>query len=91
MSDPPELPILVPELGNGDLAVRLGCWLVDVGDEIIQGDRLAELILPGTVFELTATASGRLTRIERANGATVECGTVLGMFTPEIQETNDDS
>jgi pyruvate/2-oxoglutarate dehydrogenase complex dihydrolipoamide acyltransferase (E2) component len=89
MSDPPEVPIVVPELGNGDLAVRLGCWLVDVGDEITQGDRLAELVLPGTVFELTATASGRLTRIERANGAAVECGTVLGMFIPDRQESDD--
>ncbi len=91
MSDLSEVPIVVPELGNGDLAVRLGCWLVDVGDEITQGDRLAELILPGTIFELTATASGRLTRMERANGAAVECGTVLGILVPDTPETADDS
>lgn len=82
MSDdkPSQHPILVPALGNGELPIRMGCWLADVGDDVSEGQRLAELILPGTVFEVTAPADGRLTDIERANGTAVECGTVLGMI-----------
>ena len=73
-------PVLVPDLGSGELPVRMGCWLVDVGDEISEGQRLAELILPGTVFEIASPADGFLVGIERANGAAVECGTVLAML-----------
>lgn len=75
-------PIQVPDLGSGDLPIRMGCWLADVGDEVSQGQRLAELILPGTVFEITSPSDGVLAAIERANGAAVECGTVLAMIAP---------
>lgn len=90
MTDSSEVPIQVPDLGNGDLPVRIGCWLVDTGDEITEGDRLVELILPGTVFELAAPESGWLTRIERGNGAAVECGTVVGILTPVTDPQNSE-
>lgn len=72
------VPLLVPELGAEKLPVRVSTWLVDLGDVVLVGDRIVELVLPGMTFDVSSTASGRLVRIEKYSDASVQTGDCLG-------------
>jgi pyruvate/2-oxoglutarate dehydrogenase complex dihydrolipoamide acyltransferase (E2) component len=75
--------IVLPDLGAGDDAIRVGCWLVEPGESVCEGDRLIELLLPGMTFDVAAPVSGVLARIECPFDATVRPGTVLGWIETE--------
>lgn len=72
-------PLLVPELGVGPKErIVVSCWLVSVGDELIEGDRVVELLLNDLTFDVSAPATGKLTRIFVEPEERVDVGTVLG-------------
>ena len=54
MSD--AIPILVPDLGTE--TVTFGLWLVADGERVSEGDRIAELLIPGACVDLSAPANG---------------------------------
>jgi pyruvate/2-oxoglutarate dehydrogenase complex dihydrolipoamide acyltransferase (E2) component len=70
------VPITVPELGSDRAAFSL--WHVQVGDRVTEGDRVAELLIPGAVFDVSAPATGVLAeRIAHPNDP-LTTGQVLG-------------
>jgi pyruvate/2-oxoglutarate dehydrogenase complex dihydrolipoamide acyltransferase (E2) component len=71
-------PIVLPELGAGKDELRVSCWLVDLGDAVVAGDRVVEILLDGVTFDVTAERSGTVTRIERPLDSVVHAGDVLG-------------
>jgi 2-oxoglutarate dehydrogenase E2 component (dihydrolipoamide succinyltransferase) len=71
-------PVLLPELGTGDDELRVSCWLVDLGDAVVAGDRIVEILYDGVTFDVTAEHSGRVTRIERPFETVVRAGDTLG-------------
>ena len=72
-----EVSVLAPELATGSGSARVGCWFAEVGDEVIAGTSLLELIVPGIRLEIDAPHSGRLSRIEHPAGSTIGSGAVL--------------
>jgi pyruvate/2-oxoglutarate dehydrogenase complex dihydrolipoamide acyltransferase (E2) component len=50
---------VMPDLGVAP--VRMSAWLADVGEDVYEGDRLAEVRVPGATFDVAAPATGRLT------------------------------
>jgi pyruvate/2-oxoglutarate dehydrogenase complex dihydrolipoamide acyltransferase (E2) component len=78
--------IVLPELFAGDDAVRVGCWLAEPGEAVVEGDRLIELVLPGMTFDVPAPVSGVVVRIEKPFESTVRPGDVLGWI-----DAGDDS
>ena len=71
-------PITVPELGAGSDSVRVSAWLVDVGQAVIAGDRVVEVLVPGITFDIEAAQSGELVEVTRPVDAIVAPGEVLG-------------
>jgi pyruvate/2-oxoglutarate dehydrogenase complex dihydrolipoamide acyltransferase (E2) component len=71
-------PLTLPDLGVGDEELRVSCWLVDLGDEVDEGDRVIEILLDGITFDVLAERSGTLASIERPLDAVVRTGDVLG-------------
>ena len=71
-------PITVPDLGSGNEAVRVSAWLVDVGQTVIAGDRVVEVLVPGITFDIEAAQSGELVEVSRPVDAIVAPGDVLG-------------
>ena len=71
-------PITVPELGSGSEPLRVSAWLVDVGQPVIAGDRLVEVLIPGITFDIEAVQTGELVEVLRAVDAIVAPGDVLG-------------
>lgn len=78
------MKLVVPELGAGPKArIVVSCWLVSVGDEVIEGDRVVELLLGDTTFDVPSPTSGRLTRIKAEADDRVHVGSILGFIEPE--------
>jgi pyruvate/2-oxoglutarate dehydrogenase complex dihydrolipoamide acyltransferase (E2) component len=61
------MEICVPDFGSPTPEpIRLGLWYAQEGDLLAEGDRLAELVLPGAAVDLDAPADGVL--LERLVG-----------------------
>ena len=75
---PKRFPITVPDLGTGDDIIRISAWLVDVGQSLISGDRVVEVLAPGITFDIAAVQTGQLLQIVKPVDATVTAGEVVG-------------
>lgn len=72
------VPITVPELGGGTGPLRLGEWNVDLGDSVLAGECVAELICPGLAIELPAPASGVVVEFAKQPEQPLTCGEIVG-------------
>jgi pyruvate dehydrogenase E2 component (dihydrolipoamide acetyltransferase) len=71
--------IVMPQMGYDMREGRLIRWLKGEGDEVAQGDEVAEIETDKAVVTITATASGVLRRILVEEGAMVPVGTAIGL------------
>lgn len=74
--------IVMPDLGAGQVTIRVSTWLVTLGESLDEGDRIVELLVPGMTFDVAAPASGRLAHIDKFADAEVRAGDVLGWIEP---------
>jgi pyruvate/2-oxoglutarate dehydrogenase complex dihydrolipoamide acyltransferase (E2) component len=77
------VPITVPELGSPRATFSL--WHVQVGDRVTEGDRVAEVLIPGAVFDVAAPVSGMLAERAVQPGDALAPGRQIG----EIQEDGE--
>ena len=52
MTQPRRVPITLPELGDPRAVFSL--WYVRPGDRVFEGDRVAEVLIPGATFDVLA-------------------------------------
>jgi pyruvate/2-oxoglutarate dehydrogenase complex dihydrolipoamide acyltransferase (E2) component len=52
------VPVRLPDLGASP--VRFGLWVVEPGEHVYEGDRVAEVLLAGACIDVAAPATGRL-------------------------------
>ena len=71
--------LTLPDLGSGDLPVTVSLWLVDVGDEVSQGDRLLEVLFGSVSVDLPSPASGVLIETRVDEDEVIHTGQVLGV------------
>ncbi|MFK7779059.1 MAG: lipoyl domain-containing protein [Gimesia sp.] len=79
-------PILVPPIGCTNQNLIVSLWLVRVGEQVIAGDRVVELLTPGITFDVESPCSGILSASECQSGTAVQEGKVLGW----IEQENSD-
>ena len=82
------IPLRLPELGVHDETVRVSGWLVDRGEFVIAGDRVAEVLLLGVTFEVEAAQSGTLVEIAKPVDAVVARGETLCWLDSTDDESN---
>jgi pyruvate/2-oxoglutarate dehydrogenase complex dihydrolipoamide acyltransferase (E2) component len=70
----------VPDLGSSRATFSL--WHVRVGDRVTAGDRVAEVLIPGAVFDVAAPVSGALAERAVQPNDPLTPGQVIG----EIEE-----
>ena len=83
MKESRRIPITVPELGAPRATFSL--WHVRVGDHVTEGDRVAEGVLPGAVFDVPAPVSGTLAERTVQPGDALVPGKPIG----EIEESGE--
>lgn len=76
--------LTLPDLGAGEMPVTASVWLVDVGEEVMEGDRLLEVCFGAVSVDLPAPASGVLVQTLVAEDDVLAVGQELGVI-----ETSD--
>ncbi len=79
-------PIELPDLGAEDEAVCVSCWLVDLGELVVTGDRVVEVLIKGITFDVAAPVSGILSRIEKSLDTRIVPGDILGWIESDENE-----
>ncbi len=73
------VPVYVPVVDLPDeIALNVSLWYVEVGQSVIEGERIVELKFPGMLVEVYAPVEGRLVRINRQADHVIKSGDVLG-------------
>jgi pyruvate/2-oxoglutarate dehydrogenase complex dihydrolipoamide acyltransferase (E2) component len=72
------VPLVAPDLGIAGVVVSL--WLVAEGAEVLEGDRVVELVAGGVTVDLGAPVTGRLVGQLVDEDASAAAGTVLAEF-----------
>jgi pyruvate/2-oxoglutarate dehydrogenase complex dihydrolipoamide acyltransferase (E2) component len=75
------VPITLPDLGS---PARFSLWLVQPGERVYEGDRVAEVLIPGAAVDIHAPASGSIVEELTRRGDTLVIGQVLGRI--EVRE-----
>ena len=75
-------PIIIPDL-KCDETLRVCSWLVEVGEDVEQGDRLVELLTTGITFDVASPVAGRLIKVEKWRDAPVSEGEIVGWIETE--------
>jgi pyruvate/2-oxoglutarate dehydrogenase complex dihydrolipoamide acyltransferase (E2) component len=70
--------ILLPDLGVANPAVSL--WLVEIGSEVTEGDRVIEVVAEGVVVDIPAPVSGVLVETFVTDDDALEVGQLLGVI-----------
>jgi len=70
--------IVLHDPGIGEQKVEISGWLVEVGDEVIEGDRVLECVTRGATFDVQAPLSGKLIRVTTPVGTQVKPMDILG-------------
>ena len=75
------MPIPLPDLGSPRVVFSL--WYVRVGDRVFEGDRVAEVRIPGATFDVAAPADGVLVERLVVPNDPLKCGQSLGTIQEE--------
>lgn len=76
-------PLVLPELDLDGVETTVSLWLVDVGSDVTEGDRLVEILAGGATIDLPAPASGRFVEALVGEDEPVTAGQVLGIIERE--------
>ena len=82
--------IVLPELGlaPGEPVV-LSVWFADEGEDVLEGDRLVEVLISGSTFDVAAPATGTLREILAFPEDPLQPGQVLGTIDEAGEEDED--
>jgi pyruvate/2-oxoglutarate dehydrogenase complex dihydrolipoamide acyltransferase (E2) component len=81
MKESRRVPITLPELGSPH--ARFSLWHISVGDRVNEGDRVAEVLIPGATFDVPAPAGGTLAERLTLPNDPLNPGQVLGVIEEE--------
>ena len=72
--------LVLPDLGLEDQPITISLWLVELGADVTEGDRIVELAAESVTVDLPAPASGTLVETLVAEDDEVQTGQVLGVI-----------
>ncbi len=74
------VPLVMPDLGLGEMPVSVSLWLVPAAASVLAGDRVVELVAGGVTIDLQAPVNGRLVAQLADEDEPVGPGRVLAEF-----------
>lgn len=77
MSETGRTTIDLPDLGAGEMPVRLVQWLVEPGAPLAAGERLAEVVVGGVLFHVESQTSGTVGTLLVERDAVLQAGQAL--------------
>jgi pyruvate/2-oxoglutarate dehydrogenase complex dihydrolipoamide acyltransferase (E2) component len=80
--------VILPDLGaSPETPILVSYWHVARGQRVWEGDRLVEVLVGPTAFDVPSPATGRLVKIHARGDDAVKPGAVLGRV--EISEEDE--
>ena len=79
--------VRVPELGTA--RATFSYWYVVSGERVFAGDRLAEILIPGAVVDVSAPATGLFERASAAVHDSLAPGQIIGTLLCEAESGGD--
>jgi pyruvate/2-oxoglutarate dehydrogenase complex dihydrolipoamide acyltransferase (E2) component len=73
-----KVEIILPELGTSRVIFSL--WYVQPGDRVFEGDRVAEVSIPGATFAVPAPITGILIEKHSLPNDPLSAGQILGLM-----------
>ena len=80
------VPIRRPDILSDDEKCRFGQWLVDDGESVLAGDRVAEMLTAGVLVYVAAPAEGMMLRGNIRHGESVSGDQTLGTIVTDHDE-----
>ena len=82
-------PVILPEIGmEVGMEMCVSFWFAEEGDEVLEGDRLVEILAGSVTFDVPAPASGRLVEIRAVEEDAVRSGDLLAVLESDDEETD---
>jgi pyruvate/2-oxoglutarate dehydrogenase complex dihydrolipoamide acyltransferase (E2) component len=82
--------VILPDLGTGPgVPIVITHWYASRGEQVWEGDRLVEVLVGPTTFDVPAPTTGRLARIRAHEDDQVATGAILGHLAVS-DEADDD-
>ncbi len=73
-----KVEIILPDLGTARVIFSL--WYVQAGDRVFEGDRVAEVSIPGATFAVHAPTTGTLIEKHSQPNDPISAGQLLGLM-----------
>ena len=73
-------PLIVPDVGAVGMPLAVSLWLVPEGAEVLEGDRVVELLAGGAIIDLESPVAGRLVAQLADEDEVVTPGMVIAEF-----------
>ena len=81
-------PVVLPEIGiEPGTEMVVSFWFADEGEEILEGDRLVEILAGSVTFDIPAPVTGRLVEVRAIEEDVVRCGDLLAVVEADDDET----
>ena len=82
-----QAPVILPELGiDRGTEMCVSFWFAEEGEEVLEGDRLVEILAGSVTFDVPAPQSGRLVEVRVAEEDPVRSGDVLALVETDDEE-----
>ena len=79
--------VTLPEIRvEPETEMYVSFWFADEGEEVLEGDRLVEILAGSVTFDVPAPWSGRLVELRVAEEDAVHCGDVLALVETEDED-----
>ena len=83
------IPLEMPDFDVPRQMPTVSCWLAPLGSQVVEGDRLIELLAGEVVVDLAAPATGRLAEKRVAAGDSVTPGQVLAVIQTDDEPSRE--
>ncbi len=80
-----DFELITPDLGDTD-KIELVSWNVRLGEDIVEGQEVCELVTDKASFPMESPINGKLARIDKEKGSFVKKGEVLGVIARDLQQ-----
>lgn len=80
-----DFELITPDLGDTD-KIELVNWNVRIGERILVGQEVCELVTDKASFPMESPINGTLARIDKAKGSIVKKGDVLGSIQRDTEQ-----
>lgn len=72
--------VTLPELGEGIEKATVACWHFKVGDKVLEGDDIVEVVTDKASFNIPAGQSGEIKQILIEEGKDAKIGEILAFI-----------